>query len=126
MDNTIFILLGVLAVSIGLPFAVRWAREKYGVSEQDLKTASDILNISIMILEELDFEKSDDVVGFATVVRISIEFASEFEGEDDKEEMKLIAYDHAITQLENLKVEATDRRKQIIKMMIDTTLKFYV
>jgi len=126
MDSTIFILLGVLAVSIGLPFAVRWARETYGVSEQDLKTASDILNISIMILEELDFEKGDDVIGFATLVRISIEFASEFEGEDDKEQMKLIAYDHAITQLENLKIEVTERRMQIIRMMIDATLRFYV
>lgn len=126
MNNTVFIFIGILLVSLGLPFAVRWARERYGVSKEDLKMASDILNISIMILEELDFKKDDDVVEFATIVRTSIEFAATIEEDSNINTIKVVAYNHAVRQLENMNIETTERRKQIINSLVDMSLKFYV
>lgn len=111
---------------MGIPFAVRWARERYGVSKEDLKMASDILNISIMIIEELDFKKDDDVIEFATIVRTSIEFAATIEEDSDINTIKMVAYNHAIRQLENMNIEITERRKEIISSLVDMSLKFYV
>lgn len=126
MNNTVFIFVAVLLVSLALPFVVRWTRERYGVSKEDLKMASDILNISIMILEELDFKKNDDVVEFANIVRTSIEFAAVLEENSDIPTIRQIAYNHSVRQLEQMDVELTERRINIINSLIDMSLKFYV
>lgn len=126
MDNTIFIFIVVLMASLALPFVVKWAREKYGISEYDLKLASDILNISIMILEEMDFKRDDDVIEFATIVRTSIEFATVIEENSDIASIKMAAYNHAVKQLEQMNIERTERREKIINSLIQMSLKFYV
>lgn len=125
MDYSIFIVLAVVAASIGLPFAVMQVRKRYGITKQDFKMASDILNVSIMILEELNLEKEDDIVEYATIVRNSIEFASNIDKDITREEIKMQAYEHSLAQLDTLDVEITKRRKEIMMSLINSSMAFY-
>ena len=125
MNFDMAFVIGVVAVSVALPFIVSQLRKKYGITKADYKMASDILNISIMIVEEMEFKKDDDIVKYATIVRDSIDFASNMDKDMKREQIKMEAYEYSLKQLKILNVEVNKRRKDIIMSLINSSMTFY-
>jgi hypothetical protein len=123
MDYSIFIIISLGLIAVSMPFLFKNIRDKYGITESDMRLAADMLGISIMVLQELNVKKEDKIVNYAVIIQDSFYFIINTMG--DVEDLEKQVYEYSIEQLKNLDVEVNDRRKEILRILISNFIAGY-
>ena len=109
----LIIVVAVLAIAIGVLYAVR----KNYISSKDLEIIKNVFNLSTAIIDELNLKQEDLIMQISQIVLSSLDFAIVISNNND--EIKDAAYNQACQLCSDFKIELTESRKMIIKQLIE-------
>lgn len=116
MDYTIFWIIGIIAITIGSVYLVSYLRKKNYVAKEDLIFVSELLNLSLKIIDELNLEKEKQIKKISQIVIDAINFSIGLY--DDEIDLINKSYDYALELCKQAEIEITENRKEIIRELI--------
>lgn len=116
MDFTIFWILGIIGIVIGLVYLVSYLRKNNYVSKEDLIFVSGLLNLSLKIIDELNLEKEKQIKKISQIVVNAINFSIGLY--DDEIELVNKSYEYAIELCKQAGIEITENRKEIVRELV--------
>lgn len=116
MDYTVFWIISIIASVIGLVYLVSYLRKKNYVAKEDLIFVSELLNLSLKIIDELNLEKEKQIKKISQIVVDAINFSIGLY--DDETELVNKSYEYAIELCKQTGIEITENRKEIIRELI--------
>jgi hypothetical protein len=117
MDYTILIVILIIAGLIGLTVLAVNLRKRNIVTADDLLFASNLLGLSISIINELNLQHEDKIKEISKVVTDAVNYVIG-NMKNDGNEVEL-AYLYALTLCSDLKIDLTEERKAIIRQLIE-------
>jgi hypothetical protein len=121
MDLTIIYVLLIIIIVIGLSWLSKYLKDNDIVDSEDLLFAMTILDLSMKIIDELNLKDEDKIKDIAEIVKESVDYINKSMSEEaDKE---VWAIDYAYKLCEEMDIELTDNRKEIIIQLIGLQLK---
>jgi len=118
IDLNILYILGIIFIVLGLVFAISYLRRKNIVNADDLKIVSNLLNLSVSIIQEMNLNKEPEILKISNIIALSLDNTIEIIKLRDKEKIieqtKIFAY--GLCEKNN--IELTENRKEIIIQLI--------
>lgn len=123
-DYTIFWILGIVIAVVGLVFGVAYLQKNNLISKENLLFVSTILGIGVEVLDEMNLKNEKDILKISSIIQDSLNFAvGMFDNTDDTYNK---ACEYAFNLCEQASIELTDNRKNIIEQLIKMSLEVKV
>lgn len=113
-----FWIISLICASISLVYLIVYLRENEYVKKEDLIFASEILNLSFKIIDELGLEKEKDIKKISKIIKKSIQFSIENFDNTDKRILINNAYEYTLELCKQANIEITKNRDEIIKSLV--------
>lgn len=124
MDYTIFYVIITVVVAFGIAYLISYLRRRELVDKEDLIFASNILGLSMRIIEELRLQHEKEIRRLSLIIQDSLEFAISLY--DNEQDVLQNAYEYAIDLCLAFEIEITENREEIIRELIYITFNnFY-
>lgn len=122
MDITMLYAIGIAILVLGFAFLFNYLRKKNIITANvdDLITIATTFNLTVDIINSLNLKYEANVKQITGILGDTLDFA--IKNYDDKRDMEKIALDYAIGLSEKVGLEMTDKRKEVMKKLIETCL----
>ena len=121
MDYTIFWIIGIIVSVVGLVYLVSYLRKNNYVAREDLVFASEVLSLTLRVIDELDLAKEKEIKKISEIVVNAINFSVGLY--DDEVDLVNQSYNFAIDLCEQANIEITENRKEIIRELVIIGIK---
>jgi len=121
MDYTIFWIIGIIGSVVGLVYLVSYLRKNNYVAREDLVFASEVLSLTLRVIDELDLAKEKEIKKISEIVVNAINFSVGLY--DDEVDLVNQSYNFAIDLCEQANIEITENRKEIIRELVIIGIK---
>lgn len=117
MDYTILFAIGIVVVLIGLAFLAKTLRKKNIVTSDDLMFATNLLGLSVAIIDELNLREEDRIKDISKIVIDAVQYVVANMGENINR--KEIAYAYALALCIDMNIFLSEERKLIVKQLVE-------
>lgn len=119
MDTTILYVILAVGIAFGVAYLVSYLRRKNLLKQEDLMFAIKALDLSLKIVSEMRLDKEKEIKNLSIIIIDSLEFGISLY--DTEEDVKENALEYAYELCNSFNIELTDNRKEIIKELIEIT-----
>jgi hypothetical protein len=124
MDYSIFIVVGLVCIAIGIFIGVKYLQRKGIISKEDVLIIARYFDLGLNIIKELKLEKEDKILFIGNLVNDSIEYViAVFDNEEDINNLAEEAYMFVVDKCIAFNIELNENRINIIKTLINIGLK---
>lgn len=119
MDYSIFIIIGILGIAIGIVIGIKYLQRKGIITKEDVLTVARVFDLTLNIVKELKLEKEDKIRLIGDIVNDGIQYVlAVFDNNEDIDKLAEEVYDFVVDKCITFGIELTDNRKDILRQLI--------
>lgn len=123
MDYSIFIIIGILGIAIGIVIGTKYLQRKGIVTKEDVLTVARVFGLTLNIVKELKLEKEDKIRLIGDIVNDGIQYVlAVFDNNEDIDKLADEVYDFVVDKCITFNIELNENRINIIKALIEVGL----
>jgi len=123
MDYSIFIIIGILGIAIGIVIGTKYLQRKGVITKEDVLIVAKCFDLGLSIIKELKLEKEDKILLIGNIVNDGIEYViAVFDNTEDIDKLAEEVYDFVVDKCITFNIELNENRINIIKALIEVGL----
>lgn len=123
MDYSIFIIIGILGIAIGIVIGTKYLQRKGIITKEDVLTVARVFGLTLNIVKELKLEKEDKIRLIGDIVNDGIQYVlAVFDNNEDIDKLAEEVYDFVVDKCITFNIELNENRINIIKALIEVGL----
>lgn len=123
MDYSIFIIIGILGIAIGIVIGIKYLQRKGIITKEDVLTVARVFDLTFNIVKELKLEKEDKIRLIGDIVNDGIQYVlAVFDNNEDIDKLAEEVYDFVVDKCITFNIELNENRINIIKVLIEVGL----
>lgn len=123
MDYSIFIIIGILGIAIGIVIGIKYLQRKGIITKEDVLTVARVFDLTLNIVKELKLEKEDKIRLIGDIVNDGIQYVlAVFDNNEDIDKLAEEVYDFVVDKCITFNIELNENRINIIKVLIEVGL----
>lgn len=123
MDYSIFIIIGILGIAIGIVIGIKYLQRKGIITKEDVLTVARVFDLTLNIVKELKLEKEDKIRLIGDIVNDGIQYVlAVFDNNEDIDKLAEEVYDFVVDKCITFNIELNENRINIIKALIEVGL----
>lgn len=123
MDYSIFIIIGILGIAIGIVIGTKYLQRKGIITKEDVLTVARVFGLTLNIVKELKLEKEDKIRLIGDIVNDGIQYVlAVFDNNEDIDKLAEEVYDYVVDKCITFNIKLNENRINIIKALIEVGL----
>lgn len=123
MDYSIFIIIGILGIAIGIVIGTKYLQRKDIIAKEDVLTVARVFGLTLNVVKELKLEKEDKIRLIGDIVNDGIQYVlAVFDNNEDIDKLAEEVYDFVVDKCITFNIELNENRINIIKALIEVGL----